>query len=117
MKSLIESARKEVTMFIAYPEILRGLKQSLREAKEKRKVRLNIAVAENVLDKEYPADFSGVRIVRCTVDSLGMLIADADTLITISNWMDGAALLTQDKNLIQVTREYYENPSCCRPVT
>jgi hypothetical protein len=35
------------------------------------------------------------------------------TLITLSDWMGGAALLAQDRNLIRVTRDYYDNPSCC----
>ena len=116
MKALVESAREEITIFIAYPEVLRGLRKSLLEAKEKRKVRLNIALAEGVLQKEDPTGFGDVRLVRCTVDSLGMLISDMATLLTISSWMDGAALLTQDQNLIQVTKEYYENPSACAPV-
>lgn len=46
MKALIETARKEITIFIAYPEVLKGLKGSLLEAKEKRRVILNIAVTQ-----------------------------------------------------------------------
>jgi sugar-specific transcriptional regulator TrmB len=116
MKALVESARKEITIFIAYPEVLIGLKKSLQDAREKRHVRLNIALTEEVLEREDPTGLFDVRLVRCTVDSLGMLITDSVTLLTISDWMDGAALLTQDRNLIQVTKEYYENPSCCAPV-
>jgi sugar-specific transcriptional regulator TrmB len=113
MNTLIASAKKELTVFIAYPEVLRGLKDSLLEAKEKRGVRLRIALAEEVITKEDPAGLGNVRLLRCTVDSLGMLISDMTTLLTVSDWMDGAALLTQDQNLIQITKEYYDNPSCC----
>jgi sugar-specific transcriptional regulator TrmB len=113
MKTLIDSAKRELTIFIAYPEVFRGVKDSLIEARGKRNVRLNIALAKEVLEKEDSKDLGDVRLVRCTVDSLGMLISDMTTLLTVSNWIDGAAILTQDQNLIQVTKEYYDNPSCC----
>jgi sugar-specific transcriptional regulator TrmB len=48
MKALIETARKEITIFVAYPELLTGLKESMLEAKEKRRVKLNIAMTQNV---------------------------------------------------------------------
>jgi sugar-specific transcriptional regulator TrmB len=113
MKTLIESAQNEVTVFIAYPEVLRGLKESLLEAKEKRRVRLSIALSEKVIQNEDLSRLGDVRVLHCNVNSLGMLISDMSTLLTVSDWMDGAALLTQDKNLIQVTKEYYDNPACC----
>ncbi len=120
MKALIETARKEITIFIAYPEVLRGLKESLIHAKEKCRVKLNIAMTEEVFEKGDPSYLDEIRLLRCSVgqpvDSLGMLISDMKTLITVSDWMDEAALLTQDKNLIRVARDYYDNPSCCTNV-
>jgi sugar-specific transcriptional regulator TrmB len=115
MKALIESAKKEITAFIAYPVVLKSLKKALLEAKQKRKVQLNIALAEEVFENEESEDLGNVRLVHCAVDSLGMIITDMTTLLTISSWMDGAALLTQDQNLIQVTKQYYDNPFCCKP--
>jgi hypothetical protein len=35
MKSLIETARNEVTVFISHPEVLKGLKEVLVDAKRK----------------------------------------------------------------------------------
>lgn len=117
MKALIETARKEITIFVAYPELLTGLKESMLEAKEKRRVKLNIAMTQNVFEKGDPSHLGEIRLLRCSpgtsIDSLGMLISDMKTLITLSDWMGGAALLTQDRNLIRVTRDYYDNPSCC----
>lgn len=112
MKTLIDSARREITIFIAYPEVFRGVRGSLIEAR-KRNIPLKVALASDVLEKEDIVDFGEVRLVRCTVDSLGMVISDMTTLLTVSNWINGAAILTQDPNLIQVTQEYYDNPSCC----
>ncbi|MFW9889408.1 MAG: TrmB family transcriptional regulator [Candidatus Thorarchaeota archaeon] len=116
MRALIESARKEITVFFEHPEVFRSLRESLLTAKEKRKVGLNIAMTEEVFQKEDLTGLERVRLLRRTVDSLGMIISDMNTLLTVSDWMGGAALLTQDQNLIQVTKEYYENSSCCAPV-
>jgi len=116
MKALIETARKEITIFIAYPEVLKGLKESLLEAKEKRRVKLNIAMTREVFEKGGSSYFCEIRLVHCSINSLGMLISDMKTLLTVSDWMGEAALLTQDQNLIMVTKDYYDNPSCCTSV-
>lgn len=113
MKSLIETARKEITIFISYPEVLGALMPSLKDAKEKRKVKLNVAMTQEIFEKEHPLELGKLRLLHCEIDSLGMLISDMKTLITVSDWTDGAALLTQDQNLIRVTKEYFDNPACC----
>jgi len=117
MKALIETARKEITIFIAYPEVLKGLKESLIEAKEKRRVKLNIAMTQEVFEKEDSSSLGEIRLLRCSVDSLGILVSDMKTLLTVSDWTDGGALLTQDQNLIMVAKDYYDSPSCCTSVS
>jgi sugar-specific transcriptional regulator TrmB len=116
MKALIETARKEITIFIAYSEVLGGLKESLIEAREKRRVKLNIALTQEVFEKGDSSYLGEIRLLRCSVDSLGMLISDMKTLITVSDWMGEAALLTQDQNLIMVAKNYYDSPSCCASI-
>jgi sugar-specific transcriptional regulator TrmB len=120
MKALIETARKEITIFIAYPEVFKMLKESLIEARENRRVKLNIAITRKVFEKEDCSDFDKIRLLCCSIDpsisSLGMLISDMKTLLTVSNWGDETAMLTQDQNLIRVCRDYYDNPNCCRSV-
>jgi sugar-specific transcriptional regulator TrmB len=117
MKTLIAAARKEITIFISHPEVLSGLRESLTEAKDKRRVRLNIAMTREVFEKEDTSNLGRIRLLSCSigqsVDSLGMLITDMSTLITLSDWFDEVAMLTQDQNLIRVCRDYYDNPSCC----
>jgi hypothetical protein len=49
-----------------------------------------------------------------SLSSLGMLITDMSTLVTVSDWFDEVAMLTQDRNLIQVSRNFYDNPACCQ---
>jgi sugar-specific transcriptional regulator TrmB len=117
MKTLIETAQKEVTIFIAYPEVLKGLKESLTEAKERRRVKLNIAITKEVFEKGNCSGLGEIRLLSCSIDSsissLGMLISDMKTLLTVSDWGEETAMLTQDPNLIRVTRDYYDSPTCC----
>jgi len=113
MKALIETARKEVTAFIMHPAVLEGLRESLVSAKETKKVKLNIAVTKDILEQ---SDLSGLGDVRLLCCSVGMIISDMKTLLTLSDWADETASLTQDQNLIQVARNYYDNPRCCKNV-
>jgi len=117
MKGLIEAARKEITIFISYPEVLKALKEPLVDAKERRRVKLYIALTQEVYEKEKATDLGEIRLLCCSVDSLGMLISDMKTLLTVSDWMDGAALLTQDQNLIRISKDYFDSPACCTSVS
>jgi len=74
-------------------------------------------MTQEVFDKGDSPHLGETRLLRCSVDSLGMLISDMKTLLTVSNWMDGGALLTQDQNLIMVAKDYFDSPSCCTSVT
>jgi len=113
MKALIETARREVTIFISYPAVLRELKESLTEAKERRKLKLNIAVTQEVLEKENSSNLGEIRLLCCSV---GMLISDMKTLLTLADWIEETAMLTQDQNLIRVARDSYDNPMYCTSV-
>jgi sugar-specific transcriptional regulator TrmB len=118
MKTLIAAARKEVTIFISHPAILNGLKESLTEAKEKRIVKLNIAMTREISEEEDTSNLGNIRLLCCSFgrppDALGMLITDMSTLLTLSDSFDETAILTQDQNLIRVCRNYYDNPMCCK---
>jgi sugar-specific transcriptional regulator TrmB len=121
MKALIETARKEISIFISYPVVFRELRQFLMEAKERRRVKLNVAVTREVFEKEDFSGFGDIRILCCSADmpsvnSLGLLISDMKTLLTLSDWFEETAMLTQDQNLIRVCRDYYDNPKCCASV-
>jgi len=120
MKALIETARKEVTIFISYPAVFNALKDSLTNAKEKRRIKLNIAMTQEVFEKEDTSNLTEIRLMCCaaeqSINSLGMLISDDKTLLTVSDWMGEAAMLTQDQNLIRVAKDYYNSPSCCTSV-
>ncbi len=110
MKKLIEAAKREITVFIPNKSILQEIREPLVKAKNKRGVKLNVAVTPEVHVDEDFSDLGEVRLLCCV---LGMLISDMKTLLTVSNWSDEVAVLTQDQNLMRVCRDYYENPACC----
>jgi sugar-specific transcriptional regulator TrmB len=120
MKALIENARREITIFISHPAVLNSLKTAMIDAKERRKIKLNIAMTQEVFKKEDTSDLGEIRLMCCvaeqSLDSLGMIISDMKTLLTVSDWMGEAAMLTQDQNLVKIAKDYYDSPSCCTTV-
>jgi sugar-specific transcriptional regulator TrmB len=113
MKTLIGSTRKELTLFVSYPELFRELNPTLREAKDKRKVKLNIAMTEEMLKTENIKGLDDTRQLCCPVT---LVISDMKTLITVSDWtFSETAMLSQDQNFIRVARDYYENSMCYIP--
>lgn len=113
MKALIENARKEITFFVSYPELFRELSGPLREAQDKRKIRLNIALSEEMFKTEKVKDLGDVRQLCCPVN---LIISDMKTLITVSDWtFSETAMLSQDQNLIRISRDYFENSMCYIP--
>ena len=113
MKALIGGARREITLFVAYPELFKELSAALREAQEKRRIRLNIAMTEEMLKTENIKGLGDTRQLCCSVT---LLISDLKTLVTVSDWaFSETAMLSQDQNLIRVARDYYENSMCYTP--
>jgi sugar-specific transcriptional regulator TrmB len=112
LKALIDSAHREVTFFVSYPTLFRDLKPALQEAKEKRRIKLNVAMTEEMLKAE---DFKGLGDVRQLCCPVTLLISDLKTLITISDWVEESGMLSQDQNLIRVARDYYDNSMCYTP--
>ena len=113
MKVLIQTAKHEITVFIPFSDVLREIKSTLEEAKEKRRVKLNIAVTPEVLEKEDLSDLGEVRLLCCV---LCMIISDMKTLLTLTNWTNEVAVMTQDQNLMRVCRDYFDNPKCCSEI-
>jgi sugar-specific transcriptional regulator TrmB len=109
MKSLIESAHREVTFFVSYPALYKELKASLEEAKETHKIKLNVAMTEEMLETE---NFKGLGDVRQLCCPVTLIVSDLKTLITVSDWVEESAMLSQDQNLIRVARDYFDNSMC-----
>ena len=109
MKALIEASSREVTLFVSYPSLLKDLKLSLQQAQEKRRLKLNIAMTEEMLKS---GGFKGLGDVRQLCCPVTLLISDLKTLITVSDWVEESAMLSQDQNLIRVARDYFDNSMC-----
>jgi sugar-specific transcriptional regulator TrmB len=113
MKNLMESARREITILIQHPTIAKEVKKALEKAKMRR-VKLNIAVAKDILETGALAEFGNLRLLQCPGS---ILIVDMKNLLTISDDAAETAIMTQDQNLMRACRDYYDNPKCCTKIT
>ena len=111
MLTAIEEARKELVVLIQSEQILSGIAHGLLQAK-KHKVRIGIAVAPHLSGAETLRPFADVRTLKCDCD---IVIADSEKLVTASEVdSDNAyAIVTSDKTMIRMSREYFDNPNCC----
>ncbi len=110
MKSLIQASKREITMFMTLPEVLKEIHPALKEAKEKHRVKLNLAVTQEIANSQDLKDLGEVKILYC---NLAMFISDMKNLVTLTNWPNEVALMTQDQGIIRAGRDYFDNPRCC----
>ncbi len=109
MKALISNAKKEITFFVSHPTLFKDLEPTLRETKNRR-IKLNIAMTEEMLKTENIKGLGDLRQLCCAVT---LLIIDLKTLVTVTDLkFSETAMLSQDQNLIRVARDYYENSMC-----
>lgn len=111
MNELIGASRKEILAFIPDISFLHGITKALSDAK-KRGVKVELGIVADILKAKNFKEFGTVKVLRCPCC---MLISDMKTLITVSNWRaeNCSAILTQDSNLMSISKEYYNNPKCC----
>ena len=110
IKTLIQDSKKEIIMFMTLSEVVREIHPALKEAKEKRRVKLKIAVTPEIANCQDLSDLGEVKILYC---NLAMFISDMKNLVTLTNWPNEVALMSQDQSLMQVCNDYYDNPRCC----
>lgn len=111
LKTVILGTKREITMFMTLPEVVREIHPALLDAKEKRHIKLNIAVTRQITESQDLSDLGEVKVLFC---DLAMFISDMRTLVTLTRWPNEVALMTQDPSLIHVGRDYFDNPRCCR---
>jgi len=110
IRSLIQGSKREITIFMTLPDVLKEIHPDLKEAKDKRRVKLNIAVTPEIAASQNLSDLGEIKFLYC---ALAMFISDMKTLVTLTNWPNEVALMTQDQGIIQAGRGYYDNPRCC----
>ncbi len=110
LKTLIQTSKHEITMFMTLPDVLKEIHPALKEATQKRRIKLNIAVTPEIANSQDLKDLGEIRVLYC---NLAMFISDMKTLVTLTSWPNEVALMTQDPGIIRAGRDYYDNPRCC----
>lgn len=108
MKDLISSAKEEVVVFISEKDLLDELNSSILKASKH--VETKFAVTRKLRKTTNLKEIGQPRILACPCN---MVISDMKMLITVSSWKDEVAIMTNDKALMTMPREYYGNPKCC----
>lgn len=111
MIAAIQQSRKELIALISSRLVLDGIANELIQAK-KRKIKIGIAVAPDLEKVDNLSMFGDLRTLNCECD---LVIADSEKLVTASHIEreDAYAIVTSDNTMIQMSREYFDNPSCC----
>lgn len=111
MLTVIEESRKEIVLIVSNRELWNGIASGLAQAK-KRRVRIGIAITPNLKDEQMLENFGDIRMSDCECD---IIIADSDKLVTVSHVGsdDAYAIVTSDRSMIRMSREYYDSPNCC----
>ncbi len=111
MLGAIEESRREIVLLISNKGLLDAVAEGAVRAR-KRKVKVGIAVPPELKNSESLRTLDDVRTLECECN---ILIADSEKLVTAShlNREGGYAILTSDKSMIRMSREYFDNPSCC----
>jgi len=111
MLTVIGQSRKEAVLLVSNEQLWNGIASGLAQAR-KRRVKVGLAVTPNLREAPTVETFGDVRASSCDCN---ILIVDSEKLVTASHVdSDGAyAIVTSDKNMIHMSREYYDNPKCC----
>jgi len=108
MNDLITSSKKEVLAMIYEDDLWNELSSSM--AKVSDNVEAKVAVPRKLLKSPLLKGRAESRILKCNIN---MVISDMRMLITVSSWENEVAIMTNDKALMTISQEYYENPKCC----
>jgi len=107
----IEQSRRELVLLVSDSHLLKAISNALVQAK-KRRIKVGIALAPELKKTENLNLLGDVRTLNCECD---MLIVDSEKLVTASHMdrEDAYAIVTSDKSMIRMSREYFDNPNCC----
>lgn len=108
MKDLISSAKEEIVVFISEEDLLDELNSCIMKANKH--VETKLAVTKKLWKTANLEKLGQPRILACPCN---IVISDMKMLITVSSWKDEIAIMTNEKALMTMSREYYDNPKCC----
>ena len=108
MKDLITSAKKEALILVWESDLWNELRSTISEASDR--VEMKIAISKKIWRNARPNEKARAKILEC---SINMVISDMRILLTVSSWENEVAIMTNDKALMTISQEYYQNPRCC----
>jgi len=108
MNELITSSKKEVLAMIYEDDLWDELNSSITKVSDN--VEAKVAVPRKLRKDALLKGRAESRILKCNIN---MVISDMRMLITVSSWENEVAIMTNDKALMTISQEYYENPKCC----
>lgn len=110
MMRTIEAADSEVLLMNSGRDLLDGLLPALREAR-RRGLKVRIAIYGD-LSAMRNFRFTELKLSKCDCN---ILITDSRRLVTVTRHYGeiAYAIVTDDPNIISVSRSFYKNPACC----
>jgi len=111
MVAAIEQSRRELILLVSDGQLLKAISSALMQAK-KRRIKVGVALAPGLKNGDNVNLLGEVRTLKCECD---ILIVDSEKLVTASHMdqEDAYAIVTSDKGMIRMSREYFDNPNCC----
>ncbi len=110
MLRTIKGSKEDVLLMNSTRDLLDGVLPALEEARE-RGLRVRVAVYGEPEDLRS-LRFSELKLSKCDCD---LLIVDSRRLVTVTRAEaeNGYAIITEDRNMIALSRSFYDNPTCC----
>ncbi len=110
MLRTIAGAKGDILVMNSTRDLLEGVLPALEEARE-RGLKVRVAVYGDPAELK-DLRFSELKLSKCDCD---LLIADSRRLVTVSRAEaeNGYAIITEDRNMISLSRSFYDNPTCC----
>ncbi|NHJ02776.1 MAG: TrmB family transcriptional regulator [Candidatus Heimdallarchaeota archaeon] len=104
---LMSNSNDEILIIISSNNLFQTLLPVLNNLKSKITVKFagSIEICEN-------SDLFQINNLKISTCSCNIVLTDKNTLITVSSWENGIAILTNDKGLVSMCHEFYENHLC-----
>ncbi|MBX8637518.1 MAG: hypothetical protein KIY11_04060 [Thermoplasmata archaeon] len=113
MKESVAEARKEIVLMAADERLVRTLIESLREARDKRGVNVDIAFGGKLAKSAEFRDWRNH--AKALICNCNVIIADSRKLVTaeLDDQENQYGIVTRNQSMIELMMRSFENPRCC----